>query len=64
MFVSKKKYLKDIAECETEIFEVTRERDRLRKVFDILTKKVKLWKQRKIGNTRLCNYAKNLTEQL
>jgi len=64
MFVSKKKYLKDIAECESEIFEVTRERDRLRKVFDILTGKVKLWKRGKIGNIRLCIYVKNLMEQL
>jgi len=64
MIVSKKRYLKDLAKSENDLFEITRERDRFKFLLEILAKNVKAWENQKIGNTKLCKITKSITEQI
>lgn len=64
MIVSKKRYLKDLAKSENDLFEITRERDRFKFLLEILAKNVRAWESRKIGNTKLCKITKSITEQI
>ena len=64
MLVSKKRYLKDLAKSENNLFEITRERDRYKFLLEILAKNIKAWENRKIGNTKLCKITKSITEQI
>ena len=58
-----KQYANNSIKRENDIFELTRERDRLKTLFNILEKNAKKWDDGQIGNIKFCNITKNITEQ-